>query len=96
MNASLSNLAPEVVITRALAVKLFGEGNALGKTIYFGLINRSSTIVGIVEHMQAAPYYTPDADFVESVVMVPAIPPGPTALYLVRTEPGGATKSCPE
>lgn len=39
MNASLSNLAPEVVITRALAVKLFGEGKTAAA-------NRSCYVTG--------------------------------------------------
>jgi putative ABC transport system permease protein len=80
--------APEVVITQALATNLFPRGDALGKIIYVGLSNNSSCIVGIVERMQAMPVGGSDAALVNQVVFVPAIPPGPTAMYVVRTEPG--------
>jgi len=80
--------APEVAITQLLASKIFPKGDALGKTLYTGLINRSAKIVGIVERMQGAPADGPGADFFESVVFVPGVPPGPNALYLVRTQPG--------
>jgi putative ABC transport system permease protein len=80
----------EVVITAALAKKLFGSvERALGKPIYFSLLNGgSATVVGEVELMQAAPRFGPGTDFVYDVVLTPAIPRGPGALYLVRTKPG--------
>jgi len=86
--SAIGRWAPEVAVTQLLATKLFPKGDALGKTIYTGLINKAAKIVGIVERMQAAPAGGPAADFTESVVFVPGMPPGPTALYLVRTQPG--------
>jgi putative ABC transport system permease protein len=80
--------APEVVITQDLAQKLFPKGDALGKTLYAQMINRPAKIVGIVGHMQAIPAPEPFTELMQRVVFVPAIPPGPTALYLVRTQPG--------
>src|SRR5277367_4861901 len=52
---------PEVVITQALAEKLFGSSEAaVGKTLYFSLAEgRSAAIVGVVERMQAAPLFLP-------------------------------------
>jgi putative ABC transport system permease protein len=88
MMSAIGRWAPEVAITALLAHKLFPKGDALGKTLYAGLINRPAKIVGIVERTQTAPVPGPFADFVESVVFVPGMPPGPTALYLVRTQPG--------
>jgi putative ABC transport system permease protein len=41
-----------LIITRALANKLFPEGNALGKSIYVQARNGTSPIVGIVERLQ--------------------------------------------
>jgi putative ABC transport system permease protein len=38
--------------------------------------------------MQAMPMTGPDADAMERLVLVPSTPPGPTALYLIRTLPG--------
>jgi putative ABC transport system permease protein len=79
----------EVVITDALATKLYGNGErALGRTMYFSLLNGgSATVVGVVELMQAAPPLAPN-DIVFDVVLTPAVPQGPNAIYLVRTKPG--------
>jgi putative ABC transport system permease protein len=79
----------EVVITEDLATKLYGNSEqALGKPMYFSLLNGGSAIVvGVVELMQAAPPMGP-GDIVYDVVLTPAIPPGPNATYLVRTKSG--------
>jgi len=79
----------EVVITEDLATKLYGNGErALGKPMYFSVLNgRSATVVGVVELMQAAPPLAP-MDIVYDVVLTPAVPPGPNAIYLLRTKPG--------
>ena len=79
----------EVVITEDLATKLYGNGEqALGKPMYFSLLNGgSATVVGVVELMQAAPPLAP-MDIVYDVVLTPAVPQGPNAIYLVRTRPG--------
>jgi len=81
---------PEVVITKQLADRLFGDSDrALGRSIYFGLQDgRPAAIGGVVEVMQAAPFFIPGADFVNEVVLAPAVSAGPNALYLVRTKPG--------
>ena len=78
-----------MVITEDLATKLYGNGErALGKPMYFSLLNGgSATVVGVVELLQAAPPLGP-GDIVYDVVLTPAIPPGPNAIYLVRTKPG--------
>jgi putative ABC transport system permease protein len=79
----------EVVITEDLATKLYGNvERALGRPMHFSLLNgRSATVVGVVELMQAAPPLAP-MDIVYDVVLTPAVPPGPNAIYLVRTKPG--------
>jgi putative ABC transport system permease protein len=86
--ATLSNWGPEVVITKNLADKLWPKGDALGKTIYTGLVNKPATVVGIIEYMQHQPVMGPAADLFRSVVMVPSTPAGPRTTYLVRTQPG--------
>jgi putative ABC transport system permease protein len=80
----------EVVITAALAEKLFGSSEAaIGKPLHFSMAKgRSAAIVGVVERMQAAPFFLPGTNFVNEIVLVPAVPAGPTAHYLVRTKPG--------
>jgi putative ABC transport system permease protein len=79
----------EVVITEDLATKLYGDGErSLGKPMYFSLLNGgSATVVGVVELLQAAPPNGP-GDIIYDVVLTPAVPPGPNAIYLVRTKPG--------
>jgi putative ABC transport system permease protein len=80
----------EVVITEALAAHLFGSGDlALGKPLYFGTLDGgSATVVGVVERMQGGPYFGPDSDFVNEVVLAPANPIGKSTYYIVRTQPG--------
>ena len=87
-NEAFGRWAPEVVITKDLAERLFPHGDALGKTLYAQMINRPAKIVGIVQHMQAMPSAPPFTDVVQRIVLVPGIPPGPGALYIVRTQPG--------
>jgi putative ABC transport system permease protein len=87
-NASLGDWPQEVILTRRLADKLFPDGDAIGKPIYAGLVNRSAIIVGIVDFLRADPAPARYDDFVTRVVIVPIIPPGPNGLYVVRTQPG--------
>jgi putative ABC transport system permease protein len=85
---TISQWAPEVLITRSLADRLFPTGDALGKTLYTGLVNKSAKIVGIIETLQVRPDGGPWARYAGQVVLVPITPPGPNALYLIRTLPG--------
>jgi putative ABC transport system permease protein len=87
-NAALGEWAQEVIITQRMAKKLFPDGNAVGKPIYVGLVNKTSTIVGIVDFMRAVPASTRYDDFVSQIVIAPIIPPGPSSLYVVRAKPG--------
>jgi putative ABC transport system permease protein len=87
-NAALGEWAQEVIITQRMAKKLFPDGNAVGKPIYVGLVNKTSIIVGIVDFMRAVPASTRYDDFVSQIVIAPIIPPGPNSLYVVRAKPG--------
>jgi putative ABC transport system permease protein len=78
----------EVVITKNLADKLWPKGDALGKILHAGLVNKGSTVVGIVEFMQHRPVTGPAAELFRTIVFVPAQGAGTGATYLVRTEPG--------
>lgn len=86
--ATLANWGPEVVITKNLADKLWPKGDALGKTLYTGLVNKPATVVGIIEFMQHQPVMGPAADMFRSIVMVPSTPAGARTNYIVRTQPG--------
>lgn len=80
--------APEMIITRAMASKLFPKGDALGKTVYAGLINKPAVVVGIVDLMRANPVPAQYDQFATQIVIVPIIPPGPRGAYVVRAKPG--------
>ena len=81
-------LAPPVImVTRALAEKLFPNGSALGKTVY--LVGGPATIVGVVDLLQAQSVARWASNFAYRSVIVPrrmAIAEG--AFYIVRTQPG--------
>jgi putative ABC transport system permease protein len=77
-----------VIITDALAKKLFPDGDALGKQAWWEdpATSEKSTIVGIVERAQV-PWM--ESSFVEYSTFAPAfIPYGNSTRYLVRAEPG--------
>lgn len=87
-NQALSNWAPEIIVTQAFANSLFEHGDAVGKTVYVDPVRRSCKVIGVVARMQAFPIGGPEREGAERVVLVPATPPGPGALYIVRTQPG--------
>ncbi len=77
--------APQAIVTEAFAKEMFpGETNLVGKVFYDGL-GQPITIVGLIEHMQGA---WVGWDKLSNVVLFPRIKGGPSAVYLVRTEPG--------
>ncbi|GAA0718610.1 ABC transporter permease [Dokdonella soli] len=77
-----------VIMSKALADKLFPNGDALGKQIYLDDDSPASTIVGIVERAQQ-PWVWADNDSIENATLVPTyLPYGNSTRYLVRTEPG--------
>jgi putative ABC transport system permease protein len=77
-------LPASIIVTDALAKRLFPDGNALGSTVYDGL-GQPQAIVGIVEHMHGS---WVDAERVDEVVLRPQIYDGNFVRYAVRTEPG--------
>jgi putative ABC transport system permease protein len=85
----LAQWPSEVIITQAMAQKLYPEGSALGKTLYIGLLeNKSSTIVGIIELMQGAPIPPPYQHLAGQIVIPAANPAAAGGLFVVRTQPG--------
>jgi putative ABC transport system permease protein len=85
---ALGNWAPEMIVTQAMAKKLFPKGDALGKTVYAGLVNKPAVVVGIVDLMRANPVSAQYDQFATQVVIVPIIAPGPRGVYIVRAKPG--------
>jgi len=75
---------PNIIMTKALADKLFPNGDALGKTVY-DFQQRPAVIVGIVERMLGSWIRQDDSGL---VFYQPRKPYGPNVRYIVRTEPG--------
>ena len=78
---------PTVIVTHALADRLFPRGDGLGKPIYFNGSSTPSTIVGIVARMLTA-----NPDGVKAIawnaVLMPARLDAETTMYAVRAKPG--------
>jgi len=76
----------QVIITKALADKVYPDGSALGKPIYVGNSHPSpSTVIGIVERLQAP---SPTASFSNDAILVPQLLSEGSGNYLVRGKPG--------
>ncbi|SFN43215.1 ABC transporter permease [Dokdonella immobilis] len=77
---------PVIIVTQAVADKMFPGENAIGKQVYLSENPPASTIIGIVERTQQ-PWMS--SDTVENSTFVPGyMPYGNSSRYLVRTEPG--------
>lgn len=82
---------PAVVITRALADRLFPEGDALGRSLYYMYMTPQAPtrIVGIIEQAQSP--WAADSwaqSFMEHVTFVPYQFVNNGLFYVVRTKPG--------
>jgi len=75
---------PSILVTQDLAENLFGEEDALGKTVYWASME-PSTIVGIISHMHGQ---WVGWDKLENVVIQPGKPARTTNQYIIRVEPG--------
>lgn len=75
---------PSILVTQELASELFGDEDALGKTVYWGSME-PSTIVGIIDHMQGS---WVGWDKLNNVVIQPGKPGYTTNNYITRVEPG--------
>jgi putative ABC transport system permease protein len=87
-SASQGEVQPSVVIvTKALADKLFPKGDSLGKTVYFNGNQTPSIIVGVVASMMSA-----DAGGPESIawnsLLIPVRMNAASTMYAVRARPG--------
>lgn len=75
---------PSVLVTQELADDLFGNEDALGKTVYWGSME-PSTVVGIIGHMHGS---WVNWDKLGNVVIQPGKPAYTTNKYIARAEPG--------
>ncbi|WP_240922424.1 FtsX-like permease family protein [Oleiagrimonas sp. C23AA] len=82
------NFPPAVVIvTKALADKLFPNGNALGSAVYLDKMTSPSVIVGVVEKMFSA---NPDDDSPSAwySILIPSRVDSASTMYAVRSQRG--------
>lgn len=80
--------APQVMLTRALANKLFPGDSALGKTVYLNGTSRPTTVIGVVARMQTPHVGKFGSIWSWSSVIVPGRYNEFYSRYIVRTKPG--------
>jgi putative ABC transport system permease protein len=86
-STDLSRPPAEVLVTQALARRLFPAGSAVGKTVY-GSSNDPMTIVGVTSNFIGSVYGSPTYD----QVLYPQVPGGyGVYICLARTAPGKTT-----
>jgi len=78
-----SDFVPFVILSKDAAKAIFGTEHAVGKTVYD--LSHSAVVIGVMENMLGA---WVDWDKLTQVMLLPRIPPGPIARYVVRAEPG--------
>lgn len=84
-----SNSQPDIVIlSKALADKLFPQGNAVGKVAYFNGDTKPSTVVGVVERMQVPSVSSWASAFVWNSTIAPIRLNANFSRYAIRAKPG--------
>lgn len=79
------DFVPQAIVTKAYSKEVFGTENGVGRTLFDGQ-NRTITVIGILDKMQAA---WVNWDDLENVLFAPRLPSyGNGVYYIVRTEPG--------
>lgn len=77
-----------IIITQALSNALFPSGNAVGHQVYLDGGDVPSTIIGVVDRLQAASVAGWAESFEWNSVIIPAIQVGYTTTYAVRAKEG--------
>jgi len=79
---------PVVIVTKALADKMFPQGNAVGKVVYADGSNAPSTIIGVVARLQISSSSSWGNSFTWYSTLVPTRLDSSFARYVVRAKPG--------
>ncbi|QAU23812.1 FtsX-like permease family protein [Dyella sp. M7H15-1] len=83
------NTQPDmVIVTKALADKLFPQGDAIGKVLYIDGATKPSTIIGEVARLQVSTTSSWVSNFPWNSVIAPVRMDGNFSRYIVRTKPG--------
>jgi putative ABC transport system permease protein len=77
-----------VIVTQAIADKLFPDGGAVGKTVYLNGDSKPTTIVGVVERMQIPATGSWGNSFTWYSTLVPTRLNSNFSRYAVRAKPG--------
>jgi putative ABC transport system permease protein len=80
--------SPVIIVTRALANKLFPHAHAVGKTVYLNGRSAPSTIIGVVARMQTPSVGQGSDTLAYSSVLMPQRLDGFYSRYAIRTKPG--------
>ncbi len=83
-----TTLAPPVIVTRALAAKLWPGENPLGKQVHG--FSDASSVVGVIDNVVRGRLGDPGTDY--DVMLVPELPSGATTTYLLRSGQGDRTR----
>jgi putative ABC transport system permease protein len=85
-----SPLPSFAIISRSLKKQLFGQGGALGQSIYLTSDSkRPITVIGVVDKLQSAEAAgTIDEQESENTLILPIAAPGDGGLLIVRAQPG--------
>jgi putative ABC transport system permease protein len=90
---------PVVIITKALADRVYPDGSALGKPIYIGGAGTPSTVIGIIDYLGGfSTGHWADANY-GSVMLEPTVLTDKGNAYLIRAQPGeldALTTSAPD
>lgn len=78
---------PVVIVSKALADKLYPRGSAIGQPLWLNNNTAPSTIVGVVARLFTSEQEAPKA-LAYNTILVPARLDGATTLYAVRAKPG--------
>jgi putative ABC transport system permease protein len=83
-------LPSSAIVSRSLARQLFGQGTALGQSIYVMTDSKQAiTVIGVVERLQsAAAAGTIDEQESENTLILPIAAAGDGGLFVVRAQPG--------
>jgi putative ABC transport system permease protein len=79
---------PVVIITKALADKVYPDGTALGKPIYIGSSPTPSTVIGIVSYLGSFSTSSWADAMYDYVMLEPSVLTDKANAYLIRTQPG--------
>jgi putative ABC transport system permease protein len=81
---------PQVIVTKALAEKMWPGQSAVGKTMFFGTGNdaQPSLVVGVVETLMSTQAEVGESAMYSVIVPARLYGGGPVELYAIRTEPG--------